>query len=112
MKNRDLKRARDFLTTLGCISNRKQANKLLQSAPRYVIDAISEVLYNMLMNNNVCLTPKRKSILCQHRTFVSRNSDKRNPLKWRTNQILNYKQKGGFLGALLPLITAVLGQLL
>lgn len=112
MKARDLKRARNFLLAIEDIKSSKDAANVLKVAPTYVINAISEVLYNMLMNERMRLTPQQKAILRKHRLLVSRLGSTRNGLTRRRQQIVKYKQRGGFIGAILPLIATVLGQLL
>ena len=92
------------------VKNDKGRMLLLQSYPRYVIRDIIVTLLNILH--------KKCTINCKHRKILMENKKKiqtympiaKTDLKLKKPTIL-YKQKGGFIGALLPIIATVLGGL-
>ena len=104
-----LQRVLPFIQILKHVPNPRKLD-VLRSFPAYVTDDIIEVLYNILSNN----IPVKNS---RHRAVLNKNHNQLSELyassrnKRKRQQIL-YKQKGGFLGALLPLIISALGGVL
>ena len=84
---------------------------MLRKAPPHVISDIIEVLYNIL-HGNCKLTYYQKKIVMENKKPIVNlmgNATKKR-LKQRARQLI-HKQKGGFIGALLPVIASVLGGL-
>ena len=81
---------------------------LLRSFPAYVIDDIVEILYNVVMNN--------VNVHSSHISKLSRHKNALNTLirarRKHTRQKVMYKQNGGFLGAVIPIIAGVVSELL
>ncbi len=83
--------------------------RILQSFPTFVVDDLVEILYNVVIGN-VKLSTKSKRIALKYRkqfediTRVARNQSKR--------RALLYKQKGGFLGAIIPVLASIVGGIL
>ena len=106
--NRKLKRTLPYLQLL---KTAKDVNKkrMLRSFPAFVIDDIVEILYNILTNNITLRNPSFKRFMAsKQKTLnniykVARNRNKR-------KQVL-LRQKGGFIGAMVPIIASVLGGL-
>lgn len=85
--------------------NRKKS--LLQSFPRFVADDIVECLVNIL-ERTVSMPTKRKRLTNQQRSAVLKIANSAGNIRSRRHQV--YKQSGGFLGALIPLIASVLSN--
>ena len=80
--------------------------KVLRNFPSYVINDIVEILYNIITRrikikskDEKCLKPYKKPLLKLINT--PKNSRK----------AFVYKQKGGFIGAVLPIIASLIGGL-
>ena len=87
----------------------KNRMMILQSFPHFVIDHLVEIIFNAVMGN-VKLSSKSRKLAEKHKkalkqiTVAARNKNKR--------RSLIYKQKGGFIGAILPFLTSALGGIL
>ena len=101
-----LKRSSPFILTLLKVKPSSRA-KLLHTFPTYVIDDIIEILYNVI-HRKVPISAKRQNVLLKHKNPILRIL---NSGKSKRRQIL-YKQRGGFLGALLPILSGVLGAVI
>ena len=90
--------------------SRVAQTRLIKSFPNYAIDDIVEVLYNMMLNNVKIKNPTHKKIITTHKrklVTLFNNSKKK---RYRRNFIR--KQKGGFIGAVLPIVASVLASAL
>lgn len=103
------KRSLPFIHALINVKQNKNKLALLRKFPRFVLDDILEILYNVV-NQNCRITGKHVHILRKHKSSVSNllNSALKKRVKSR-HRVL-YKQKGGFLATLLPIIASVLGS--
>jgi hypothetical protein len=78
--------------------------------PSYVVDDIIEVLYNILQGN--CKLNKRQiQLLRKHKAPLTKFYSNVSKEKKRRNRQIIYKQSGGFIGGILPIITSVLSGL-
>lgn len=104
---RSFNRTLPFLKIL--LKSKPRVNKIeiLKSFPDYVTNDIVELLYNIL-TGNVPIKPRQKVSLTKHRKAMH-NFANLPSLKSRKSFI--YKQKGGFLTTILPLMISALGSL-
>jgi hypothetical protein len=96
-----------FLKILHKSKPRVNKIELLKKFPDFVINDIIELLYNILIGN-VNIKPNQKKALAKHKKTVYKFASLPS-LKSRRNFI--YKQKGGFLTAILPIIASLIGGL-
>ena len=100
-------RAIPFIKVLDKSKSHLNKSDILKKFPEFVTNDIIDVLYSILVGK-LHIKSCHKKILAKHKNkmheFVSLPS-----LKKRRNFI--YEQKGGFLGAILPAIISVLGNL-
>lgn len=107
--NRKIKRTLPFLRLLKQVPD-KQKSKTLRSFPTFVVDDMVEILYNLLYKNvHVKNTSHRATLFHNKRTLS--NIVNAHKQKNKRKQLV-YKQTGGFIGALLPVVTSVLSGLL
>ena len=83
----------------------KRKNALLRM-PAFVVDDIVEILFNIGAGNVKVPTSKIKKIPQPFRRTVSRLNKYAFDKKKRRQYV--YKQSGGFLGAILPLIAGII----
>ena len=110
MINPKLKRTLPFLRLLRQASNNTQKHKMLKAFPGFVVDDMVEILYNILYQNVSVRNPRHKAVLMTRKrplTSIVRAYKQKNKRK-----ILLRKQSGGFIGAIVPILTSVLGGLL
>jgi len=81
--------------------------EILKNFPEFVTNDIIEILYNILVGK-LHIKSCHKKTLAKHKTKMPEFANL-SSLKKRRNFI--YEQKGGFLGAILPAIISVLGNL-
>lgn len=105
---RNFKRTLPFLKILQKSKPRVNKIELLKKFPVFVTNDIIELLYNILVGNVKIHSNHKKSLL-KHRKAMHTFANLPNLQKRRT---FIYKQKGGFLMTLLPLLASVLGKLL
>ena len=106
--NRKLKRTLPYLRLL-IVAPPKNRCGMLKSYPAFVLDDMVEILYNILTNNIKLRNPKAVRLIKSKRKTMNKIFKvARNP-KERKKVILS--QKGGFLGAMVPIIASVLGGL-
>ena len=79
--------------------------KMLQSFPKFVIDDLLEIVVN-IVRGNVILNQDKKLILQHHKKPLLSIVKTKNKKLMRK---IIYKQKGGFIAALLPIALAALG---
>ena len=104
--NRKLKRTLPYLSLL-IVAPPKNRCGMLKSYPAFVLD--DTILYNILTNNIKLRNPKAVLLIKSKRKTMNKIFKvARNP-KERKKVILS--QKGGFLGAMAPIIASVLGGL-
>lgn len=104
---RKFKRALPFVKILH--KSRPAVNKteILQKFPGFVTNDIIEILHNILIGK-LNVKAAQKKLLAKHKKKMYEFSNLPT-LKSRRSFI--YKQRGGFLGAILPIIASVLGNL-
>lgn len=86
----------------------RERGKTLMALPDFVVNDIIEILYNVVMGNVTVHRTKLTKLRKNQRVVLNILNAK--TLKQR-RRIIN-KQKGGFLGALIPIVSAVLGSIL
>ena len=104
---RKYSRALPFVKVLDKSKPRVNKSDILKKFPEYVTDDIVEILHNILIGK-LKIKPCQKKILAKKKKKMHEFANLPS-LKKRRNFI--YKQKGGFLGAILPVIASVLGSL-
>lgn len=89
-------------------SKEAEKKRMLKSFPAFVVDDIVEILYNIL-TGNVNISPNARKVLDGRKATlnniykVARNPKKRKQLLLR--------QKGGFIGTLIPILASAVGGL-
>ena len=104
---RKYSRALPFVKVLDKSKPHVNKSDILKNFPDYVTDDIVEILHNILIGK-LSVKPSQKKILAKNKKKMHEFANLPS-LKKRRNFI--YKQKGGFLGAILPVIASVLGNL-
>lgn len=80
---------------------------ILQSFPSFVIDDLLEVIVN-IVRGNVNITKAKKLVLQKHkRSLLSLVNSKNRRLMRK----IMYKQNGGFLGALIPIVLSAISAI-
>ena len=106
-----MNRAKRSLPYLQLLKSAPSKNRLvmLKAYPLFVIDDMVEILYN-IFNNNLSVPSRDFNKLVHRRKPILADvySAARNR-RLRKKLILN--QKGGFIGAIIPILTSVLGGL-
>ena len=82
--------------------------RILRSFPSYVVDDLCEVLYNIVTGRVKLGGRPKKTLMKYKKALLALTNARSKP--GRRNVI--YKQKGGFLGALVPIITSLAAGLL
>ena len=113
------KRSLPFIKALVKIRQNKDKLAVLEKFPNFVINDIVEILYNII-NQNCNVSARHISQLRKHKKSVSQLVDNaihgaRYKSANRRHRVIQqsaiYKQKGGFLSVILPIIASVLGNL-
>ena len=89
-------------------ANESKRIVILQSFPSFVIDDLLEVLYNVVLGK-VDVSRGKHKVLKKHQKPLLDLVNNKNKKVMRK---IIYKQKGGFLGAILPIVLSTLGGLL
>ena len=79
--------------------------EILQSFPKFVVNDLIEVIYNVVLGN--VDIGKRKTKLKKHRKVLLELVSVKGK-KNRRNLV--FSQKGGFLGALIPIALSIIGK--
>jgi hypothetical protein len=104
------KRALPFIKILHKnIGPRVNKSAILKHFPPYVTDDIVEILHNILIGKLDVKACQRK-LLAKQRKKMHEFENLPPSLKRRRDFV--HKQRGGFLGAILPIIASVLGGLI
>ena len=106
--NRQLKRTLPYLNLLKTVDE-KAKKKMLKSFPTFVIDDMVEILYNILSKNVTLRNPKFKKVIDDRKRILRSFYGMARQRTKRKKVLL--QQKGGFLGAMIPIIASVLGGL-
>ena len=106
--NRQLKRTLPYLNLLKTVDE-KAKKKMLKSFPSFVIDDMVEILYNILSKNVTLRNPKFREVIDERKRVLSNIYGLARQRTKRKKVLL--QQKGGFLGAMIPIIASVLGGL-
>jgi hypothetical protein len=101
------KRSLPFLKILHNSQPRANKIELMKKFPEFVLDDMVELLYNVLIGS-VKIKPTQKESLKRHKRKMYQFADL--PTKKDRRDFI-YKQKGGFLTAILPIIASLLGGL-
>lgn len=100
-----IKRSLPFIKILLKSSPRINKGKLLKRFPDFVADDLVNVIFNIVMGNIPTSKAQIKS-LKRHKKSLLHLINQQNKKKQRH---FIYKQKGGFLTALLPVIASLIG---
>ena len=98
---------RDYLTLLSKAKKKRRRQKLIDLADNSEIQAICEIVYNIL-GGRLPLKPEQKKKLKRHRVALRNIVDRSKSVK-KKKKIL--QQSGGFLSAVLPLVVSALGSI-
>jgi ribosomal protein S18 len=109
VKSHPCRRSLPFIQALVKIRYNKDRLAVLKKFPSFVIKDIIEILYNVI-SKNCKISPRHVNLLRKHQKSVTQLIDNAKRRKLNNNMVL-YKQKGGFLGAILPILASVLGTL-
>ena len=96
-----------FLLARKC-KNKKKRKLLIEVADKGDIDAVTEIIANLLKGNVPLSTPD-KNIFKRYKRTLRTLSKKTIPAKTKKELLI---QKGGFLGSLLPLAISALSSIL
>ena len=96
-----------FVRVLDKSKSSVNKNDILKTFPVYVSNDIIEILYNILIGK-LHVKSSQKKTLAKYRTQMREFA---NLPSLKTKRKFIHEQKGGFLGALLPIIASVLGSL-
>lgn len=103
---RSIERSLPFLRILvKAPKGKKHKAKLLEKFPKYVTNDVIEILYNVVMGN-LHITPPNQRKLKKHEKQILYLLNLSN-LEKRRKYL--YKQKGGFLASVIPLIASLVG---
>ena len=80
---------------------------VLQSFPKFVVDDLIEIIYNVVLGN-VDIGPSKTKLKRHQKALI----DLVNVKGKKNRRKLIFNQKGGFLGALLPLLLSFTGKAL
>lgn len=106
--NRKLKRTLPYLQLLKSAPD-KNRREMLKAYPTFVADDMVEILYNILLNNVTIRCANHKALFNKNKSILMKIGNQVKNRKAR--KTLLYGQKGGFLGAVIPILTSVLGGL-
>jgi hypothetical protein len=110
MKRQQLyNRTLPYLNLLIEAPNERRQRSLVKGFPKYVIDDIAEIILNIL-KGNAKLTPSQLKRVLQQRTKLL-NLYKIIRQKKKRSEFI-YKQGGGFLPMLLPILASIASGLL
>lgn len=104
-----LSRSRPYITALLRASKNKR-KRLLKSFPAYVADDIVEILYNLVHERIPMPRIRRKKLMEGEKRLVARICARAREPKARREML--YKQTGGFLGVILPILATVAGEII
>jgi hypothetical protein len=88
------------------IKSKVNRHDLLRRFPEYVVDDISEILRNLVLGA-LPVKDKQVKVLKKYKTPLLKLVN----LKKKKRGQFIYKQKGGFLGAVLPILASLVGGL-
>ena len=107
MAPRKYKQSLPFIKILHKTNPRVNKAEILKNFPPHVTNDIIEILHNILIGKlNVKSAQKKLLAKQRNKMYEFENLPS---LKSRRNFV--YKQRGGFLGVILPIIASVLGSL-
>jgi len=101
-------RSLPFIKVLLKSKGKINKTELLQKFPDFVTDDITEMLYNIVMGHIPVKTKQVKKLKAFKKPLLKLVNLKNNKKRKR----FIYKQKGGFIGTLLPIIASLVGGIL
>ena len=107
--NNKLKRTIPFVKLLKNQKSNAQKRRMLKSFPGFVVNDMIEILYNIIHENVPLRNSKHRLALLKRRRGLTEILKSLKHKKKRKQLI--YKQSGGFIGAILPVVASVLGGL-
>ena len=106
MAHSRLKRSVPYLESL--IHAKRRRPSMLRAFPNFVLDDIAEILLN-IVRGNVKTPPKLLPVLKRCKQTLLKVAASASP---KTRRQIIYKQSGGFLPALLPVLATIAAGLL
>ena len=106
--NHQLKRTLPYMRLL-IVAPNKNRRKMLQSYPAFVVSDMVEILYNILAKNVSLRNPNYIKAMKSNKGVMTKLFNVARKPSQRKKIILS--QKGGFIGAMVPIIASVLGGL-
>ena len=107
-----MKRSAPYFRVLSITPSKVNRIAILKKFPDFVVNDIIELLLN-IVRGNLKVRSKHKNILQRQKkpmlNLIKTIGQKRSSNRMRRNLI--YKQKGGFLGAVIPIIASLIGGL-
>ena len=106
-KTHNVQKHKDYLTLLSKTKKKKDRTLLVDAGNKHQIRAVKECIHNVI-EGNVPITERQINVLRQYQRVLEALARKCVSVK-KSKHLL--KQKGGFLGTLLPIGLQVLGSL-
>jgi hypothetical protein len=103
-----INRSMPFIKILIKAKDNVDKTELLREFPDFVTNDIVEILYNIIMGN-ISLQSKEHKRLSLYQKPLLRLMNLPNKEK---RQKFIYKQKGGFIGAILPVVASLIGGII
>jgi len=111
-----LKRLRRSYPYIAMLHNDIKQNRdkvaVLKSLPDFVVRDLVEILYNMLQGNCKITKSQLTRLQRQKKKLANFYQSIRNAKTQKARKAVLYKQKGGFLGAVLPVLSTIASGLL
>lgn len=108
MTKKSILERRDYLSLLARSRSKKRRNALIEIAETAEIRALAEILVNTL-HGNLPLTEAQYKRIRKYKGVLRKLAGKRHSVRQQKNIL---KQKGGFLGALIPIAMTAISSLL
>ena len=106
-----MKRLRRSYPYIMFLHNRVRENKdkmtILRSLPDFVAADVIELLYNILQGNCHVTKQQIAQIKKQRKSITNIYKSIQNSKSQKSRKNLLYKQKGGFIGSILPIVASI-----
>ena len=104
-----MKHLRTVKPYIDVLKDKNDKIRMLNAFPPHVIDAIFEIIVNIIRGNVKVSTKQRQTLIKykKHLMQILNSVEVRKKNRW-----LLYYQKGGFISAVIPVLASVLGGIL